>query len=113
MSSSLLLAFEVLISLGVSALLIRALSRHLAATLCRLCPDEAAASFWLTYTQLMLLAAPLLLVLLVDLALPGRDPALVLRLALFAAVGGSVLGLRRVGKVIGRFVSLPAKESAL
>ena len=57
----------------------------------------------------MLVIAPLLLVLVVDLFSNLSNPLDSLRLALIAALGGLLAGLYTVGKRLGQFVVTPAK----
>ena len=78
----------------------------------RVCPDEQAASFWLSYTKVMLMIAPLLLVLTVDLFTHFSNPMDTLRLALMAALGGLLIGLRSIGKRLGLFVTLPTQAGS-
>ena len=77
----------------------------------RICPDEQAAAFWLSYTKVMLMIAPLLLVLIVDMFAHFSNPLDTLRLALTAALGGLLIGLRSIGKRLGQFVKVPQAGS--
>ena len=61
MNAYVLLATESLICVAVSLAVLHAMSRPLMNVLTRICPDEQAASFWLSYTRVMMLLAPLLL----------------------------------------------------
>ena len=110
MNAYLLLLVETSISLIVSGLVLVMLSKPLARVLYRLCPDEQAAQFWVSYTKIMLTIAPLLLVLLVDMATHFSDPMDNIRLALIAVLGGLLLGLHVVGKRLGQFVQAPSKD---
>jgi len=98
---------EVLVSLIVSLAVLRVLARPLVNVLNRICPDEQLAFFWLCYTKVMLLIAPLFLVLTVDLLFNRDGPILSLRLALVVALGGLLIGLRSIGKRLGQFVAVP------
>jgi hypothetical protein len=110
MNAYVLLVSESLLCLAASLAVLHALSRPLMNVLSRICPDEQAASFWLSYTKLMLMLAPLLMVLTVDLFTHFSNPMDTLRLALIAALGGLLAGLHAVGKRIGQYVSVPRKE---
>ena len=112
MNAYVLLATESLICVAVSLAVLHAMSRPLMNVLSRICPDEQAASFWLSYTRVMMLLAPLLLVLSVDLFTHFANPMDTLRLALIAALGGLLVGLHAVGKRIGPYVSVPQKGEA-
>lgn len=107
MDAYLLLLAESIISLIISLIVLSVLSRPLVNVLAQVCPDEKAAVFWLSYTKLMLVIAPLLLVLSVDLLAHFASPLDSLRLALMAALGGLLLGLHLIGKRLGQFVPVP------
>ncbi|MDQ5880017.1 MAG: hypothetical protein QG616_2310 [Pseudomonadota bacterium] len=109
MNAYVLLLAESLLSVAASLVVVYALSQPLMKVLTRICPDEQAASFWLSYTKIMLILAPLLMVLTVDLFTHFSNPIDTLRLALIAAMGGLLVGLRSVGKRIGQFVSVPLR----
>lgn len=93
-------------------LILKLLARPLHGVLCRLCPDETAASFWLAYSHIMLLLAPVLLVLLVNLLAASVAAEARLQLGLIASVGGLMLGLHTVGKRLGQFITVPAPQPA-
>lgn len=97
-----------LISLFLSLVVLRLLSRPLAQLLSRLCPDEAAAAFWLAYTQVMLTLAPLLATLLLDGFTGAGRPLAALRMALVASLIGLLVGLYAVGRRLGRFARVPS-----
>lgn len=101
------LLVEALTSVAVSLTVLYVLSRPLMNVLTRVCPDEQAAAFWASYTKVMLLIAPLLLVLAVDMFTHFVDPLDTLRLALMAALAGMLIGLYSVGKRLGQFVVAP------
>lgn len=100
------------ISVAVSFTVLRVLSGPLMNILGRICPDEQAAAFWLSYTKVMLMLAPLLLVLMVDLFARFSDPLDNVHLALMAALGGLLIGLHSIGKRLGRFVKAPEPGEA-
>lgn len=107
MNASYLLFAESLISIAVSLLVLHVLAGPLIKILSRICPDEQAAIFWLSYTKIMLTIAPLVLVLLVDMLSHFSNPMDNLRLALIAALGGMLIGLHSVGKRLGKFEISP------
>lgn len=109
MNTYLLLIAEFLLSIAVSFAALYFLSRPLANVLVRICPDEQAAAFWQSYTKVMLVISPLLLVLAVDLFSNLSDPLDSLRLTLIAALGGLLAGLYSIGKRLGQFVVAPDK----
>lgn len=112
MNAYLLLLAESLISVAVSLAVLNVLSRPLVNVLGRICPDEQAAAFWLSYTKVMLLIAPLLLVLTVDMFTRFSEPMDNLRLALMAALGGVLFGLHSIGQRLGKFLTAPAQPGS-
>jgi len=109
MNVYILLFAESLISIVVSLAVLYVLSGPLINVLGRICPDEQAAVFWLSYTKVMLMIAPFLLVLLVDFFTRFSDPMDSLRLALMAVLAGLLFGLHAIGKRVGQFVTVPNK----
>lgn len=107
MNTYLTLLVEALLSVAVSLAVLYVLSPPLAKILRRICPDEESASFWVSYTKIMLMIAPLILVLTVDLLTRFADPTSSLRLAAIAALGGILIGLHSVGVRLGKFVRTP------
>ena len=107
MHNELLLALELLISLAMSLAVLRVLSRPLVNILHRLCPDEPSAIFCLSYTRVMMMIGPPVLVLTVDLLTRFSTPAVKLRFALMAALAGLLIGMHAIGQRLGRFVTLP------
>lgn len=112
MDNYLLLLVESLTSIAVSLTVLYVLSRPLMNVLSRICPDEHAAAFWLSYTKVMLLLAPLLLVLSVDMFAHFSDPMDTWRFSLIVALGGILIGLYMVGERLGRFVTSPRTTGA-
>lgn len=110
MNTYLLLLGELALCLAISLAVLRVLSRPLAGVLDRLCPDERAAAFWHAYTRVMLLVAPPVCVLVVDLLSFFGDPFDKLRFALLATLCGLLGGLHTVGQRLGRFVRTPGDE---
>jgi hypothetical protein len=106
---SLLLA-KTLLSIAVSLAVLYVLSPPLAKVLSRICPNDESATFWVSYTKIMLMIAPLLLVMTVDLLTLSGDPMKNLRLAIMAALGGMLIGLHSVGKRLGKFVNTPRQQ---
>lgn len=111
MNAYLQLLFAALISLIASMAVLRTLSTPLRSLLCRLCPDEQAAAFWLSYTRVMLTIAPLLLTLLVSLFATSATQLNSLYLVLIATLAGLLIGLRSIGKRLGSFISQPPAAS--
>jgi len=109
MNAYFLLFAQSLLSVALSFAVLFVLSGPLVNVLGRICPDEQAAVFWLSYTKVMLMIAPLLLVLMVNMFSHFSDPMDSLRLALIAALGGLLIGLHSIGRRLGQFVATPQK----
>ncbi|HEX8961482.1 MAG TPA: hypothetical protein VF801_00655 [Rhodocyclaceae bacterium] len=107
MNAYLLLISEALLSVAISLSVLHVLSRPLVNVLARICPDEQAAVFWLTYSKIMLMIAPLLFVLILDLFTHFSNPLDNLRFALVSSLGGMLMGLYAIGTRLGQFVVLP------
>lgn len=107
MNAYFLLLAESLVCVAASLAVLSAISTPLMNVLGRICPDEQAAIFWLSYTKVMLLIAPLLLVLAVDVFAHFRDPMDSLHIAFIATLVGLLIGLHSIGKRLGQFVSVP------
>lgn len=114
MNAYTLLLAECVTSIFLSLTVLHVLSAPLLNVLRRVCPDEQAATFWMSYTQVMLLITPLLLVLAVDMLTFFVDPLDTWRFALMLSLGGIVLSLYLVGERLGRFIATaqPAREAA-
>lgn len=112
MTPVLMLFAKFLVSMVASLVVLWAICGPLVKVLNRTCPDEHAATFWLTYTKVMLIITPLLLVLIVDLTTHFNDPLDSLRLALIATLGGLLLGLYAIGKRLGQFLVLPQQPGS-
>ena len=106
------LLMATVISVSLSLAVLGLLSRPLARVLARICPDEPAAAFWLSYTQVMLTISPLLVTLAVDWFAGTEQPLTAVRLTLMAALVGLLVGLHAVGRRLGQFVRLPTDASA-
>jgi len=107
MSSYLLLFIEILITITSSIAVLYVLSVPLKNVLNRICPDEQAAVFWSCYTKIMLIVAPLVLVLIVDMFQHFSNPLDNLRLTMIAALSGMLMAVHAVGKRLGQFIALP------
>lgn len=104
MTTPLTLLGECLVSALFSLAVLRVLNRPLLGLLERLCPDTPSAVFWRSYTQLTLVLAPQLCVLLFDVFVASDDPLARLRYGLIACLGGLLLGLWIIGRRLGRFI---------
>lgn len=113
MNTYLMLPLELLISIATSVAVLRTLSIPLKKTLEQLCPDEQPAEFWFTYTKVMLVITPLILVLIVDLLTRYSNPMDSLRVTMLASFVGLLIGMQRIGLKLGRFIVTPKREEEL
>lgn len=112
MNAYLQLLLEMLISVAASMIVLRTLTIPLLRTLEHICPDEPSASFWLSYTRVMLVIAPLILVLVMDSFSRYGNPLDSMRMTVLAALGGLLVGMHLLGRMLGRFIRAPqAMES--
>lgn len=113
MNTSFLLFAEFIASATISLAVLYALSTPLLNILRRICPDEHAATFWLSYTKVILMILPLLLVLTADMLTDFKDPVDSLRLGFIAVFAGLLLGLQSIGKRLGKFVVAPRQPGGV
>ena len=100
---------EIVVCLSVSALILLRLQRLLRRIGRETCEQGGSATeFWVAYTQLMMLIAPLLMV--AWLSRSGPNAALVdqLRSSLGVVLSGQFLGLALVGRAVWKSIVRPA-----
>jgi hypothetical protein len=107
MDTLLLFFLEITICLTISFTMIWLLRPLLTEVLTETCGTEKRASFWVMFTQLMLVIAPLLLVIYYAPAadITKLNLANELRLALFRTLLGDFIALCAIGKVIWKSIS--------
>ena len=93
--------------LGISAGMILVIKAKLRNVLIETCGTEARADFWLTFTQLMVLIAPLMIVIFFSptTEIIETDAITHLKNALFQTLFGLFTALAVTGKVIWRSIS--------
>ena len=97
MSAGLSLMLAVVVSLGVSAILVWVLSKPLHRVLDALCSSGESSQFWVSFVSVMLFVGPLLLSVVVFSPLDGQDAVRVLRTSLVATLFGAFVALMVVG----------------
>ena len=102
MSDIQILFIELAVSLTTSIIILGLLDRSLGSALTDLCPTERLARFWVTYTRIMILTTPLLLVLVTD-RVYGGTLFENLRAALIASLTGVIIGMI----ILGRRMCIP------
>lgn len=112
METYLLLLSEMLVSVLASLIVLRVLSHPLLQTLARICPDQESAEFWLSYTRVMLVISPLMLLLLASWLFKSSDLFNAVHIALLAIFGGLVIAMQRLGSRLGHFIILPVQQES-
>ena len=104
-NATLYLLIEIATSLGISVVVLLLLRPVLGVFLCELCRGETRAAFWNTFTRLMLLISPLLVVLQFSnsKSLYPISFAMELRDLLQHSLLGQFIGLVIVGKILLNF----------
>jgi len=102
MSDIQILFIEVAVGLVTSIIILGLIDRSLGSALTDLCPTGRLAWFWLTYTRIMILTAPMLLVLITD-RVYGGTLFENLRAALIASLTGVIIGMI----ILGRRMRIP------
>ena len=110
MSTVLIFAIEIIISLCLSMVTLWLLAKPLVNILEDLCPTKKQADFWLAYTRIMLLISPLLLVLVVSMVKSGDNSIETIKISLVSALAGLLLGMVIVGK---KFLYLLKKSTVV
>ncbi len=102
MDTLLLFLLEVTLCLGISFVMIWLLRPLLTAILTETCGTETRAGFWVMFTQLMLVIAPLLIVVYFVPTETISQPNIAneLRQALFRTLLGDFVALSAIGQVI-------------
>jgi hypothetical protein len=102
---------EVLCSLLVSGFIVLRLQDLLRRIGAEACPSGAGSTeFWVTYTQLMMFIAPLILVAFVSRAGSAPELSMVAQLksSLLIVLGGQFAGLVLVGRAVWKSIIAPA-----
>ena len=102
MSDIQILVIEAAVSLMTSIIILGLIDRSLGSALTDLCPTVRLARFWLTYTRIMILSAPMLLVLITGW-MYGGTLFENLRAALVASLIGVIIGMI----ILGRRMRIP------
>ena len=97
MSAGLSLLLAIVVSLGLSAILVYVLSVPLHRVLNALCTTGEATQFWVSFTSVMLFIAPLLFAVYAVSPEAGLGAAQVVRRTLQATLLGSSVALTAVG----------------
>lgn len=87
-------------ALGISLVVIHLIQPALGPLLGEVCGSDAAAGFWVNFTRLMLLIAPMLQVILLATGHGGVEAVELIRSTLFHTLGGVFLALAVIGLVI-------------
>lgn len=101
-TATLYLLIEIATSLAVSVVVLLLLSPVLGGILCELCRGETRAAFWNTFSRLMLLISPLLVVLFFSNSKSSSTVAFAaeLRDVLLHSLLGQFVGLAIIGRIL-------------
>jgi hypothetical protein len=107
MTNLTLFLIEITLSLCLSLLVIGLLKPYLRDVLTETCGTTTRAAFWVMFTQLMLVIAPLLLVIFFADVRPGVTgyPAEAIKDTLFRSLFGIFIAIAMVGQVIWKSVA--------
>lgn len=107
-----ILGVQLATALGISLVVIHLIQPALEPLLGEVCGSEAAARFWVNFTRLMVLIAPLLQVILLAAEHGGMGSVELIRGTLFHALGGVFLALSVIGLVIWKVALTDRARSA-
>ncbi len=115
MSPLLIFITELTLSLGLSLIVIVLLRPLLRNVLIETCGNSTRAEFWVMFTQLMLIAAPLMPVVFLsatgDAVTP--TPLIVIKDSLFRILLGMFVALTMIGRVIWKTIDNDAPASVI
>lgn len=115
MSSLAIFLTELTLSIGFSLTVIALLRRPLRNVLIESCGTNTRAEFWMVFTQLMLIAAPLLPVVFLSAAGSNATPEalIVIKDGLFRILLGIFFALAMIGRVIWKTINADAVPAAI
>lgn len=104
-----LFLLQITLSFGLSVLVIMLLKAQLREVLTEICGTSSRAAFWVTFTQLMLVIAPLLLVILFTDLKPGVSiyPAETIKDTVFRSLFAIFIAIAMIGRVIRKSIAVP------
>lgn len=102
-------AVQLVIALSMSVFVLSLIKPNLKDVLKDTCGTEHSAEFWVRFTQLMMIIAPLVIVIffsgLQSSELMLTQPAYVLKQTLLQVLVGELIGLALVGRIIYRAIN--------
>jgi hypothetical protein len=115
MTHNQLFLIQVTLSLGSSLLVIALLKTQLRDVLTEVCGTATRAAFWMSFTQLMLVIGPLLLVILFGDLKPGVSayPAEEIKDGVFRSLFAIFIAIALIGRVIRKAVVIPPISSPI
>lgn len=115
MTHTQLFLIQVTLSLSTSLIVIALLKAQLRNVLTEICGTATRAAFWISFTQLMLVIGPLLLVILFTDLRPGVSayPAEEIKDAVFRSLFAIFIAIALIGRVIRKAVVIPPVSSPL
>ncbi len=106
MTELIIFAIQLFITLTMSIFIVFLLTPYLKQVLLDTCGINHSADFWVRFTQLMMIIAPLVIVIFFSVAdsnqLQLTNPAYILKQTILQTLTGNFIGLILVGKIIYR-----------
>lgn len=115
MTNTQLFLIQVTLSLSTSLVVIALLKTQLRDVLVEICGTATRAAFWISFTQLMLVIGPLLLVILFTDLRPGVSayPAEEIKDAVFRSLFAIFIAIALIGRVIRKSVVIPSASTSI
>jgi len=115
MNELIVFAVQLGISLSMSLIVLYLIKPYLKDVLSDTCGTEHSAMFWVSFTQLMMIIAPLVIVMFFSVVdrnlLMMSQPAYILKLTLLQTLTGEFVGLIFVGRTINRAINTTVEEN--
>ncbi len=109
MTELIIFAIQLFITLTMSIFIVFLLTPYLKQVLLDTCGTNHSANFWVRFTQLMMIIAPLVIVIFFSVAdsnqLQLANPAYILKQTILQTLIGDFIGLILVGKIIYRAIN--------
>jgi len=115
MNELIIFGIQLLIALSMSVLIIFLLTKYLKEVLTDTCGTNHSAEFWVRFTQIMMVIAPLVIVIFFSVVdshqLMLAHPAYILKQTILQTLIGEFIGLILVGKIIYRAINTTVEHA--
>jgi len=117
MNELIIFGVQLFIALSMSVFIVYLLTPYLKEVLVDTCGTQHSASFWVRFTQLMMIIAPLVIVIFFSVAdsyqLQQANPAYILKQTILQTLIGEFIGLILVGRIIYRAINTTVELARL